>query len=143
MHSTLPVPESEEKARGIILGKIVEAHRLQRGWTRQATLAEAAGTTQATISRLESGNLLRPDAFLFRSLAAAFDLAPDALHLKIDAVIGEVKAATESISTSRQEWWTRQSALALGGFALYATLTLVGHSGPRGDKRRTRRRAEK
>ncbi len=120
----LPRPDSEAKARGVILGKVVEALRLQYGWT-QADLAEAAKTTQATISRLESGNLQRPDAFLFRELAFAFDLQPEQLHQKVEEATEKAREVAGQQGKTSEEWWSNLAIVALGALVLFVMLSLL------------------
>ncbi len=64
----------------MVLGRVVAYLRQQKGWN-QAQLAQALGTTQSTVSRIERGEVV-PDALVFRSLATVFEMSTDDLHDK-------------------------------------------------------------
>ena len=127
MSDPRPPPSAAEKARAIVAGKVIEALRLRKNWS-QTDLANALnwGQTsrvgQATISRLESGNLLRPDAFLFRRLAEVFDLTPEQLHQHIDEATQKTK---KMVDGKGDEWWSTLAAIALGALALYVILSML------------------
>ena len=66
------------------LGRRIERHRLQAGWT-QADLAREAGLGKATIERLEAGNAVRTNSLIrvlraLRLLENLDALIPDPPH---------------------------------------------------------------
>lgn len=126
MAPTLPTPSNAEKARAVVTGKVIEALRLKRGWS-QTELAIRVGIGQATISRLESGNLLRPDAFLFRRLADEFGITAETLHAHIDASTEKIKKMTDR---KGDDWWAPLAIAALGGLALFVVLSLLEDEAP-------------
>ena len=65
--------EAEKKLRSrFVLGNAVLRGRIKRGWS-QADLAEAVGTKQANISRIESG-LANPTLDMIQRLCVMLDL---------------------------------------------------------------------
>lgn len=64
-------------------GEKVRVKRQEKSLT-QAELAKKAGITQATISRVESGEMLQLGSDKLRSLAKALDVSVDFLVGKID-----------------------------------------------------------
>lgn len=126
MPEVLVPPSSAERARAVVTGRVVEALRLRKNWS-QTDLAGALGIGQATISRLEAGNLLRPDAFLFRRLAEVFDLTPEQLHNHIDQATTKTKKIAHG---QGEEWWSALTTVALGALSLYVILSILDDDGP-------------
>ena len=126
MPEVLSTPTSSEKARAVVTGKVVEALRLRRAWS-QTDLARELEVGQATVSRLEAGNLLRPDAFLFRRIAEVFGMTPEQLHGHIDQATKETKRLTEA---KGDEWWSTIATVALGALALYVILSILEGEAP-------------
>jgi|GEM_PF-1313520 len=70
--------DSAADVRAVTLGTVVELLRQSKGWS-QSELAERAGTTQATISRIEKGTN-EPSPQVGRRIAEALDLRPSKLE---------------------------------------------------------------
>lgn len=58
------------RAENVLLGKRIEAARLQRGWNK-ADLARKAGVAPSYITRIEQGKFDRPSIDQIRSIADA------------------------------------------------------------------------
>jgi transcriptional regulator with XRE-family HTH domain len=57
----------------LAVGRMIRAVRVRRGW-RQSDLADAAGVSQTTVSRLERGNLDAVPIATLRAVAGALDV---------------------------------------------------------------------
>lgn len=64
-----------------ILGAIIAGLRTRREWT-QSELAARSGTSQAVLSRVESGHL-QPTVQLYREIAQAFGLSLSKLEARV------------------------------------------------------------
>lgn len=74
-------------------GALVHYLRLQRGWT-QEQLARLAGITVGSVSNLERGVSVLPNADTVERMAAAFDLTPEEMDARwlADRVIRQAQS---------------------------------------------------
>jgi transcriptional regulator with XRE-family HTH domain len=108
----------------MVLGRVVAYLRQQKGWN-QAQLAQALGTTQSTVSRIERGEVV-PDALVFRSLATVFEMSTDDLHDKIDQAVERAgnmaRAASPRLKQKKKENWWDAALVGLGALGLVALI---------------------
>jgi len=132
-----PVPDADPKAAADAaylktVGDRVRDLRAQRGMTRRA-LAQYSGVSERYLAQLESG-LGNPTITVVRSLARAFDVAPDTLvvegHLSslAQSIIGAVRElAPEQLAVLQRQLHT---SLAKGApAARNARIALIGLRG--------------
>jgi transcriptional regulator with XRE-family HTH domain len=127
--------DPESTAYAAVLGRVIAALREKNAWT-QAELAEAVGSKQSTISRIESGQAL-PDAFTFRKIATALGRTPDGLQALVERAFERTQRAAEGATgRSTAPWWQSAWAVAgaagLVGLAAFAVAALVSDEGDAG-----------
>lgn len=120
----------ESEIEGIVLGKVIVAHRKREG-VSQAALAKHLGIAQSTMSRIERGEV-QPDFSTFRRLAWAFQMEPADLSQQLERVLQQTKntvvaTAGRTGATANSEeasWWG--PALAAAG--LVGVAGLIGYA---------------
>lgn len=127
----------EQQAYAVVLGKVVAFLRQRREWT-QGHLAQMVGVQQSAISRIESGAML-PDAFTFRRIADAFDMAADTLQQKVDAAYERTRVTVNNTTATTGDgpWW--QMALGIAGIVGLAGLAIFAVASIFAEEERDRR----
>ena len=85
------------------LGDKVKELRQNLGWT-QVTLAEKAGVTHATISRIESGKVVQPMMNHLRNLAEALGVSVDYLSGKSAQMFSDEPQYDKQVHTIFRGW---------------------------------------
>jgi transcriptional regulator with XRE-family HTH domain len=108
-----------------VLGTVIERLRQQQAMT-QIALAEKVGTSQALISRIESGKV-QPDVFTYGRIAAAFGMNAQDLDHQVKQAVTATKRAAEAVSArgkSPDDLLGAVGAFALGGLIAFAVAAL-------------------
>jgi transcriptional regulator with XRE-family HTH domain len=107
---------------GLVLGRVIASLRERRGLS-QGELADAAGITQSTISRMERGQA-QPDAFTLTRLAGALGVSVADITTFTDRALERSRQATlgaiGATPPKSKPWW--QAALTVAGAAGLAGL---------------------
>ncbi len=109
----------DQRAYALVMGQVIAQLRRRRGLS-QAELAASVGVAQATISRIEHGQLLA-DVHLTGRLAQALGVTRDALLAKVDTSITATRKAAQGAqgqpTTQKFAWSDVFKVAGLAGLA--------------------------
>jgi transcriptional regulator with XRE-family HTH domain len=136
-------PSEEAYVYGLVLGRVIASLRERRGLSQEA-LAEAAGITQSTLSRMERGQA-QPDAYTLRRLAEALGVSVADLTAWVDRALERSREATIGAigkpPPRSKPWW--EAALKVAGAAGLAGLVAFAVSAALDDPSRLRVKKKK
>jgi transcriptional regulator with XRE-family HTH domain len=108
-----------------VLGTVIGRLRQQRAMT-QIALAARVGTSQALISRIESGKA-QPDVLTYGKIAAAFGMSLQDLDRRVNEAVAATKRAAEAFSgrgKSSDDLLAVAGTVALAGLIAFAVAAI-------------------